>query len=458
MNTNHLLSLAIVVSFLTNCVGSAWAGEPQAAQGPVKVEIRKSADRFQLYVDNKPFYIKGAGIEYGSPEKLKEHGGNSFRTWSTENGRDTGKQVLDRALSNGLYVAMGLDVDHERRGFNYDNTNAVARQFEHLIGQVEQLKAHPALIIWVIGNELNFEKNPKVWDAVNDLSKRIHQIDPNHPTTTTLAGFKKETVEQVRARAPDLDFLCFQMYSDIINLPRYLAAAAWDKPYIVSEFGATGHWECGKTAWGAPIENDSTTKADLYKTRFERVIQSDQKLCLGSYVFFWGQKQERTPTWYGMFLPSGEETAAVDVMHYFWTGAWPANRSPRFEGAWLDGKTAVQNVRLKPGQTYAAKVQASDPDQDPLTYLWEVMEESTERKIGGDVESIPRKVPGLIAEANKSEITFKAPEKAGAYRLFAYIFDGKGHAAHANIPFYVDGSGESKHAAALRNTSQSQAQ
>jgi hypothetical protein len=159
-----------------------------------------------------------------------------------------------------------------------------------------------------------------------------------------------------------------------------------------------------------------------------------------------------------MFLPSGEETAAVDVMHYFWTGAWPANRSPRFEGAWLDGKTAVQNVRLKPGQTYAAKVQASDPDQDPLTYLWEVMEESTERKIGGDVESIPRKVPGLIAEANKSEITFKAPEKAGAYRLFAYIFDGKGHAAHANIPFYVDGSGESKHAAALRNTSQSQAQ
>ena len=26
-------------------------------------------------------------------------------------------------------VAMGLDVDHERRGFDYDNTNAVARQF-----------------------------------------------------------------------------------------------------------------------------------------------------------------------------------------------------------------------------------------------------------------------------------------------------------------------------------------
>ena len=44
-----------------------------------------------------------------------------------------GRQVLDRALTNGLYVTMGLDVDHERHGFDYDNTNAVARQFATLI-------------------------------------------------------------------------------------------------------------------------------------------------------------------------------------------------------------------------------------------------------------------------------------------------------------------------------------
>ena len=29
---------------------------------------------------------------------------------------------------------MGLDVDHERRGFDYDNTNAVARQFASVEG------------------------------------------------------------------------------------------------------------------------------------------------------------------------------------------------------------------------------------------------------------------------------------------------------------------------------------
>jgi hypothetical protein len=366
------------------------------------------------------------------------HGGNAFRTWRTDNGRNTGDQVLNRALTNGLYVAMGLDVGHERHGFDYNDTNAVARQFQALVSQVQAYKDHPAMLIWIIGNELSFEKNPKVWDAVNDLSRMIHMVDPNHPTTTTLAGFEKDTVARVMARAPDLDFLSFQMYYDIINLPRYLREAHWDKPYIVTEWGATGHWECGKTTWGAPLEDDSTTKSDLYRMRFEKVIHSDEKLCLGSFVFLWGQKQERTPTWYGMFLQSGEETAAVDVMHYYWTGAWPVNRSPKLEGIWLDEKTASRNIHLKPGQTYDAKVQASDPDNDPLTYSWEVMKESSESKIGGVAEAVPIRMPGLIAQPRQREITLKAPEKPGAYRLFTYVFDGNGHAAHANIPFYVD--------------------
>ena len=430
-------ALLVAVGLLTS---ELYAADTKTPGSPVKVGIRNTDGRYQLYLDNEPFYIKGAGIELGSQEKLKEHGGNSFRTWSTDNGRDTGKQVLDRALSNGLHVAMGLDVDHERRGFDYDNTNAVARQFELLKSQVLEYRNHPALLLWVVGNELNFEKNPKVWDAVNDLSRMIHELDPNHPTTTTLAGFNKETANLVKTRAPDLDFISFQMYCDIINLPKYLREAAWDKPYIVTEWGATGHWECGKTTWGAPLENDSTTKADLYETRFRAVIEPDQKLCLGSYVFLWGNKQERTPTWYGMFLNSGEETAPVDVMRHLWTGGWPTNRSPRLEGAWLDGKTAPESIRLHSGQTCTARVAASDPDRDLLTYRWEVMEESTETKVGGDAESKPAQVPGLIANPRSSEISLKAPNKPGAYRLFAYVFDGQGHAAHVNIPFYVEDS------------------
>ena len=427
--------------------GLAWGfdatvigAELKPCQGPAKVEVRQAEGRYFLCVNGQPFYIKGAGLASGSQEMLAEHGGNSFRTWGTGNGRQGGQQVLDRARTNGLYVAMGLAIGRERNGFDYNDKAAVARQFEQVRAQVLRYKDHPALLLWIIGNELNLSaRNPNVWNAVNELSKMIHQVDPNHPTTTPLAGLSKDCVRELKTRAPDLDLLSIQMYADLLNLPRHLQEAGWEGPYIVTEWGATGHWEVGKTDWGAPLENDSTTKAEFYRKRFEAAIRSDQTQCLGSYVFLWGHKQERTPTWYGMFLESGEETATVDVLHYLWNGAWPANRSPRLQGAWLDRKTAQENVHLKPGQTYTARVLASDPDRDPLTYAWEVMEESADLKEGGDFESTPRCLPALIKDPKQSEIALQAPTKPGAYRLFAYVFDGQGHAAHANIPFYVDG-------------------
>ena len=418
------------------------ADEPVKADGPVKVQILQTNGGYQLYVDHKPFYIKGAGLETGDQEKLAKHGGNSFRTWGTDD-RLT-PRLLDRALTNHLYVTLGLRVGLERQGFNYDDAAAVARQLARIRGEVLKYKDHPALIIWAIGNELNLNaKNPKVWDAVNDISKMIHQIDPNHLTTTPLSGFNQEVVQEVKNRAPDLDLISFQMYADIANLPRYLRESDWTGPYMITEWGATGHWEVGKTGWGAPIENDSTTKAEAYKKRYETVIGADRKQCLGSYVFLWGHKQERTPTWYGMFLDSGEETAAVDVMQYVWTGAWPDQRSPRLSGAWLNGKTARQNIRLISGQSYTAKVQATDGQGDVLKFVWDVMAESTDLKTGGDFEAKPESVPDLILDASGGEITLKAPAKPGAYRLFAYVYDGKGHAAHVNIPFYVDEAGAS---------------
>jgi hypothetical protein len=429
--------LWLALSCLALTVSPAWGQSTN--QVPTKAEIRKTDQGFQLYLNGHPFWIKGAGLGSGNLEELAACGGNSLRTWHTGEGPDGADAILSCAEKKDVYVTMGLEVARERNGFNYDDPVAVARQLERIKGEVIKYKDRPALIIWAIGNELNLNaKNPKVWDAVNDISKMIHQVDPNHLTTTPLAGVNLKLLAEIKTRAPDLDLLAVQMYADIVNLPRYLRQAQWNGPYIVTEWGATGHWECPKTDWGAPIENDSTVKARLYQQRYEAVIAADPAHCLGSYAFLWGHKQERTPTWYGVFLDSGEQTESVDVLEHLWSGNWPANRSPQIQGAWLNGATPRQNIHLKPGRTYAAKVFATDPDQDALAYSWEVLKESSATSVGGDFEMKPASLSGLIENPATNEVALAAPTQPGAYRLFAYIRDGKGHAAHVNIPFYVD--------------------
>jgi len=405
---------------------------------PAKVTLTNSEGKYQLFVNGEPFYIKGAGLEFGNIAAVAKHNGNSFRTWRTENGKQTGTEVLDEANKNGLMVTMGIEVARERHGFNYDDEVAVKEQLERIKQEVLEIKDHPALLMWAIGNELNLRsKNPKVWNAVNDISKMIHEIDPNHLTTTALAGISKREVDLIKERSSDLDLLCFQIYGDLVKLPSLVKESGWKGAYIITEWGATGHWEVPKTSWGAPIEENSTVKASNYLARYNRGIAADPNQCIGSYVFLWGQKQERTPTWYGVFLEDGSETESVDVMHYVWSSTWPENRTPQIQSFQINNKTAYDDVTVESNQECVVNIKIQDLENDDLNYRWEILNESTDLQDGGDLEKKPDAVDFEVISNNEGNLIFKAPKNKGVYRLFAYVNDGKNHSATANIPFKV---------------------
>jgi hypothetical protein len=404
----------------------------QDIYNPVKTTVAASDTGFILPRGGKPYFIKGAGgTNY--MDRLANYGGNSIRTWDSKNGDD----VLNKANNLGLTVTMGLNVARERHGFDYNDTAAVKQQLENLRQEVHKYKNYPALLIWGIGNELNLEyKNPKVWDAVNVIAKMIHQEDPNHPVTTMLAGVNKREIDFIKARCPDLDLLSVQVYGGLARVPQALRAAGWDGPYMVTEWGPTGHWESMQTPWKASIEETSSQKAAVYKSRYEASIKQDKR-CVGSYVFLWGQKQERTPTWYGLFTEQGEESEVIDVMQYLWTGSWPNNRAPHIDSLLLNNKKASDIVYLQPDQDYKITVFANDPNQYKLTARWELLPESTDLKNGGDRESRPEAIPASIVVKNLNEAILKTPKKEGPYRLFLYLSDGHNKVATANIPFYV---------------------
>jgi hypothetical protein len=124
-------------------------------------------------------------------------------------------------------------------------------------------------------------------------------------------------------------------------------------------------------------------------------------------------------------------------MHYAWTRRWPKNRTPQLDSVKLEAKTAYENNYLEKNGSYTAQVWATDPDGDTLHYNWEILAEGTSFPYGGNGEQRPPALSGLISESGKNHIRFRSPEKEGAYRLFVYVYDGKGHWATANIPFYV---------------------
>ncbi|MBD9369757.1 glycoside hydrolase family 2 TIM barrel-domain containing protein [Xanthomonas sp. XNM01] len=425
-------------SFRLILAGLALCAAMPLCAAPSQVRIVAHDGAHHLTIDGQPFRVLGAGLADGDQEALAARGGNAFRTWSSSGDPAGVEAMLDRAQRNGLMVAMGLDVARERHGFDYDDAAAVERQLQRVRDEVLRYKDHPAVLMWLVGNELNLEaRNPKVWDAVEQIARMIHAVDPAHPVMTPLAGFDPAVVSEVVRRAPSLDLLGLQLYGEVDELQHLLQASAWRGPYIVTEWGPTGHWESPATAWGAPIEDDASTKANLLQRRYREQIDADRRRGLGSFVFLWGHKQERTPTWYGLFLPSGETTPGIDAMQYAWTGRWPGNRAPSTSPITLDGRAATDSVVLQAGRGYRAAVQAGDADGDPLRYRWSVREESTATSIGGDPEALPRLVEAGLRETGDGRVQLTAPTAPGDYRLFVEIHDGRGHAAYANFPFQV---------------------
>ena len=66
------------------------------------------------------------------------------------------------------------------------------------------------------------------------------------------------------------------------------------------------------------------------------------------------------------------------------------------------------------------------------------MRESNATQAGGDKEEVPDIIDGMLSTPNRERTGVSAPPEPGAYRLFVYVYDGHGHAGHANIPFLVE--------------------
>ncbi len=405
------------------------------------VHVVNSKGKFQLIRNGEPFYIKGGAAHPDYLKELKAAGANTARIYDTISLTET----LDEALELGLAVVVDIPFPkfvNDPYFFEDDN------YFIPLKGRVERVvqqhKDHPALLYWNLGNEIYypyFYTPTRFYKNYNILIDLIHNIDPNHPVSTVTIGANKLRVLSIHRKSTELDFVSFNSFGVLSQFSSKLKPIKpiWAGPHVITEWGVNGPWEAQLTKWEVPIEETSTKKAEQIKERYHNYLAPlKEENSFGSFIFYWGKKNEVTPTWYSLFGNDKLKSQGVFEMEKIWKNQNLKYTGPKLEYILLNGRGAGESIILPPSNSAEVEVINADSQNGPLIFSAEVRFESW-NKFG---ESILVDDSVLMGKDNR--IIFKTPEKEGPYRIFVYLTDGSEYYATANIPFYVLNPGDGR--------------
>jgi hypothetical protein len=414
-----------------------------------KVFIKNENGKFTLYRNGKPFYIKGAaGDSY--LHELSKAGGNAIRIWDTTNV----DSILKKANENGIAVIIGLPIPESHAMYYYNDPSKVAKQLLDFKKLVNKHKNNPAVLMWCVGNELVFPYKPSYhnfYKAFNNIVDMIHEDDPDHPVTTTMVNFQRKEVFNIKVRT-NVDLISFNVFGKIHSFESDLMYFSWfwNGPYLITEWGIDGPWEgTSQTAWSAYIEPASSQKAETILFRYKEQMPLDDPRFLGSFIFYWGQKQETTLSWYSLFDEEGNKTEAIDAAQAIWSGKILLFKGPKIKELLVDGKRANDNILLTASAQTNAKIVMPMQQYEVATggaatlksaaekIKWEIYPEDWFKKNNLNNLKRPNAIEGLVAEDNGLNISFIAPSKEGPYRIFATVYGANGKIATCNIPFYV---------------------
>lgn len=394
---------------------------------------------YSLYIDGVKTSITGVGGT-NSLEVASSNGANAFRTWGGN--INSVKHNIELAQKNNMYIMQGISMSKDHNDYINPEYRDNLKSFVTSLAQ--EFKDDRNILIWGLGNEIALDgsNSEAEWSLVNELSEIIKSIDKRHLTSTVISH-NPQALDSLAKYCPSLDVVGINSYGGIEEIESIVEASAYDGAYIITEWGPTGWWECALTEWGAPIEQTSEQKRIVYESRYNAAINGP-KSCLGSFCFLWGQKEERTPTWFCMFVESsveglplkGEKTPMVEAMQRVWTGKEPSETAPVVSGMTISGKAAIESPKVHLKEAFSAAVDVKDREQAELTYVWENLREATVTATGGAWEPRPDRV-GDVITTTEPTVEITVSEK-GNYRLYCYILDGTGFCSTVNVPYRVE--------------------
>ena len=393
------------------------------------VTVKKSSAGWMLKVDGKPFFIKGIGCNTAEGPNgedyllmAKDMGANAVRTWGI-----TPRSYFDKAHKYGLKVNAGIWFDPAQGGLSDSYTDPVHRRRlkEETLKHVREMKDHPALLMWNIGNEVfaftESEEEKKAFGAfLEGLIKEVHRIDPRHPVVYASSG--RMDLPYLERHAPSLDIIGLNAYGTYRYILRWLDDNKVNKPVVLTEYGPYGEWDRQKDANGQAHDPYDQNKAQNLHDLW-REIEHTKDRALGGFAFVLGDpRNQASATWYNVNV-GDKKRQAYWTLYKLYTGRDPKNRPPKIR-VFKVNKTSG----LLPDETITLETTSTDPDGDRQRFSYFI----TDIVADPLVVQPPRYYPPRAEVLSDGRATVRAPGEAGVYRVYVFVEDGRGNIAVAN--------------------------
>ncbi|NEB80403.1 hypothetical protein G3I40_35115 [Streptomyces sp. SID14478] len=428
---SHRLTVPVTAGVLAAAF-LALPGQQAQAAGDV-VKVTGSQGNWQLQVNGSPYQIKGLtwGPSVADADKylpdLQSMGVNTIRTWGTD---ASSKPLFDSAAAHGIKVIAGFWLQPgggpgSGGCVNYLTDTAYKNQMlDEFPKWVDTYKDNPGVLMWNVGNESvlglqncysgdELEKQRDAYTSfVNDITKKIHSVDPNHPVTSTDAWVG--AWPYYKKNAPDLDLYAVNSYNAVCDVKSAWEQGGYTKPYIVTETGPAGEWEVPDDANGVPQEPTDQAKAEGY-TKAWGCITGHKGVALGATMFHYGTEYDFGGIWFNL-LPAGEKRLSYYAVKRAYGGNTSGDNTPPVISQ-MDIEGGASGVPA--GRDLIVSTKATDPDGDPLTY--QVLSNSNY------IDQNKQLVPMQTTDLGGGRLKVTAPDKPGVWKIYVKATDGKGN-------------------------------
>jgi hypothetical protein len=298
--------------------------------------VRKRLTNGQLSVA-QPYDIKGISWSpFGANESFTSDGSiysihgaqdiplmasahiNTVKTYSSFEKNAKGLAVLDTLYANNMMVVMMVFAAYDTNDYQQ---------------VVTMFKDHPAILMWVVGNEWNYNNlysNHSMSECiqkVNSVIADIKSIDSNHPVATVYGEVPTPDI-LAQVNSPDVWGLNLYPYLDFNQ--RF---STWhdqsSQPMFVSEYGADAY----DINQNLVSEDKQAYALDVLtkQVRMNLSAKNSTKVCLGGMPFEWNDE------WWKGGNPANHDISGYNNGGVYddghateeWWGIVDANRNPR---------------------------------------------------------------------------------------------------------------------------------